>query len=319
MQRDYELPSSCRQEQGEDMAIKRPTSVLVISFLLLLSGLPFLLFISLKLIDWQRKGASLNSYDLLTMVQSVMNAFLAITLLRGKDWGRTIFFCALPILFFTNLFVKVSEIPSPDLAPEPFPNANLISTIFESLTPVIFFGISIYFLTRPEENLYFKRSSDLVASACNNKLSDPSRELNHARFWSCLQWYLQTLGKSTSFSGRTSITEFWIFYLINSVLCFIPFLVAVAWIARQSPGAPDVGPLPFLFFLPVILLSPAIAVRRLHDSGKSGWLLLLFLVPVVGVPILMVLLLLPSNQPNLPPVLDSPYTFHGGSSGKLIH
>jgi len=76
------------------------------------------------------------------------------------------------------------------------------------------------------------------------------------------------LAKYADFSGRASLPEFWWFVLALSVAGAVLNLV-----------------LPFLGMLfSLALLVPALAVgaRRLHDIGKSGWLQLVGLVPVVG-------------------------------------
>ena len=54
----------------------------------------------------------------------------------------------------------------------------------------------------------------------------------------------------------------------------------------------------FAYALAVLLPSLAIAIRRLHDSGKSGWMILLELIPIVGFILLIVFYVQPSDSPN---------------------
>jgi len=54
----------------------------------------------------------------------------------------------------------------------------------------------------------------------------------------------------------------------------------------------------FAYALAVLLPSLAIAIRRLHDSGKSGWMILLGLIPIVGFILLIVFYVQPSDSPN---------------------
>ena len=91
----------------------------------------------------------------------------------------------------------------------------------------------------------------------------------------CLTWY-------ALFSGRASRSEYWWFFLFVILATGIPALVA--------PGSGFVvEALVILAWLVLILPHLAVASRRLHDSGKSAWWLLLSLVPV-GWPVLLVLL-----------------------------
>jgi len=101
-----------------------------------------------------------------------------------------------------------------------------------------------------------------------------------------MDWYLRVWKKYAEFDGRARRTEYWMFTLFN-------FL---AILALAIPGAigveirEDYGALLFipicLYFLAAIIPSLAVSVRRLHDTGKSGWWLLLFAVlnvlPVIG-------------------------------------
>ena len=54
----------------------------------------------------------------------------------------------------------------------------------------------------------------------------------------------------------------------------------------------------FAYALAVLLPILAIAIRRLHDSGKSGWMILLGLIPIVGFILLIVFYVQPSDSPN---------------------
>lgn len=91
---------------------------------------------------------------------------------------------------------------------------------------------------------------------------------------SCFSKYVQ-------FSGRASRSEFWYFILFY-LLCG---LVAGALEGSGSTRGGAVGLIVGLVFL---LPNLAVAVRRLHDTDRSGWWLLICLVPVVGVIILLV-------------------------------
>jgi len=82
-----------------------------------------------------------------------------------------------------------------------------------------------------------------------------------------------------NFSSRASRSEYW-FWILFSVVGQAVFAVADAMTGF--------GVLSVLFVLSTLLPGIAVAVRRLHDLDKSGWFLLLVLVPLVGAIILIV-------------------------------
>ncbi|GGR55533.1 membrane protein [Deinococcus seoulensis] len=97
-----------------------------------------------------------------------------------------------------------------------------------------------------------------------------------------------------NFQGRARRREYWMYTLINAIITFvlaIPlFSVVMALIAEADasadPGAALTGTtlifatIYALYALATFIPSLAIAVRRLHDTGKSGWWYLLNLVPM---------------------------------------
>ncbi len=108
-----------------------------------------------------------------------------------------------------------------------------------------------------------------------------------------MQWYLAVLKNYAGFSGRARRTEYWMFALVNLVITLIFYVLAL--VTRSSFFIALV----FLYGLAVLLPGLAVAVRRLHDVGMSGWWILIGLVPFVGGIVLLVFTLLPGNQgPN---------------------
>ncbi len=84
------------------------------------------------------------------------------------------------------------------------------------------------------------------------------------------------------FEGRATRKQFWMFVLINFIIVFL-----IGFVGQLLLD--DIGSwLSNLYSLAVLLPSIAIAIRRLHDIGKSGWWLLIGLIPVVGWIILIV-------------------------------
>jgi uncharacterized membrane protein YhaH (DUF805 family) len=94
-----------------------------------------------------------------------------------------------------------------------------------------------------------------------------------------------------NFNGRLGVAEFWWFYLLDILIMLAILIVAFA-IFRTRDGAMVLGGIYTL-----ILLLPLLAaeVRRLHDTGISGWWLLLSLIPYLGGFIVLMLLMMPSK------------------------
>ena len=86
------------------------------------------------------------------------------------------------------------------------------------------------------------------------------------------------------FSGRATRSEYWWFYL------FWIIAVLVTGMINENLAA--------LVVLALLLPSLAVGVRRLHDIGKSGWWLLVMLIPLIGGLILLYFLVQPSEGDN---------------------
>lgn len=115
------------------------------------------------------------------------------------------------------------------------------------------------------------------------------------------------LRKYGVFSGRARAAEYWLFYLglaIVNVVIFValllPALIMMDPVTQEpgvlgSIGSSLVAVVALGAFVPLL----AAGVRRLHDTGKSGWFYLLCLVPFVGGIVIIVLLALPGEPgPN---------------------
>lgn len=102
-----------------------------------------------------------------------------------------------------------------------------------------------------------------------------------------MNWYLQPLKKYAVFSGRSNRMEFWCFQLVN-----LAIIIALAIVANVTMNDGKVNIfiilLSNLFMLAIFIPSLALSVRRLHDTGRSGWNYLLILVPIFGAIVLFV-------------------------------
>jgi uncharacterized membrane protein YhaH (DUF805 family) len=110
-----------------------------------------------------------------------------------------------------------------------------------------------------------------------------------------------------NFSGRARRKEYWGFVLFYCLVFFLfGIIVVIGGVSShlsKEAGGTSVSPLLFigiglmaLFSLALIIPNLAITVRRLHDTGQSGWLLLLHLIPGIGGLILFVLMLIEGDR-----------------------
>ena len=108
-----------------------------------------------------------------------------------------------------------------------------------------------------------------------------------------MNWFLVVLKKYATFSGRAQRAEYWWFYLISTLI-----IIGLSLI-DQATGTLDeetgVGLLNSLYSLAILIPSIAVGVRRLHDTGRSGWWLLIGLIPVIGSIVLIVFFVLDSE------------------------
>ena len=100
-----------------------------------------------------------------------------------------------------------------------------------------------------------------------------------------MNWYLEVLRKYAVFSGRARRTEFWMFTLVNIAVSMLLAFVDNSFGMTVAYG---VGMLSSLYGLVVLIPSLAVAVRRLHDTGRSGWWWLISLVPLIGAVVLLI-------------------------------
>ncbi|WP_028113236.1 DUF805 domain-containing protein [Ferrimonas kyonanensis] len=105
-----------------------------------------------------------------------------------------------------------------------------------------------------------------------------------------MNWYLTVLKKYAVFRGRARRREYWFFVLFNVLIAIALALVDTS-MGTFDPET-GTGLLGALYSLAVLIPTLAVAVRRLHDTDRSGWWLLLLLIPIVGVIVLLVFMAL---------------------------
>lgn len=97
-----------------------------------------------------------------------------------------------------------------------------------------------------------------------------------------MNWYLKVMRDNyANFSGRARRKEYWIFYLFQLLIFFgLVFLGGAFSYDDDSTSIPlaILG----LYMLGTFIPFLAVTVRRLHDTGKSGWWILSAFIPYVG-------------------------------------
>lgn len=92
------------------------------------------------------------------------------------------------------------------------------------------------------------------------------------------------LSKYATFSGRARRSEYWWFVLFYLIVAVVATAIDSAAGLPQTAGN---GPVTMLVALALLLPSLAVTARRLHDTGRSGWWMLLSLIPFGGLVVLI--------------------------------
>lgn len=104
-----------------------------------------------------------------------------------------------------------------------------------------------------------------------------------------MNWYLKVLKQYADFNGRARRSEYWMFTLINVLIIGVLYVLMFMGGADGGAMAMIAMGLVAIYTLAILIPSVAVAVRRLHDVGKSGWMLLVGLIPFIGSIWLLVL------------------------------
>ena len=120
-----------------------------------------------------------------------------------------------------------------------------------------------------------------------------------------MKYYLAVLKNYAGFTGRIRRSEYWYFVLFNMIFAFVAMgldnLLGITFKINGLYGAQSLpyGYMYLFYALAMFIPGLAVVVRRLHDVGKSGWFLLIALIPIAGWIWIPVLLFTDSNNgPN---------------------
>jgi uncharacterized membrane protein YhaH (DUF805 family) len=105
-----------------------------------------------------------------------------------------------------------------------------------------------------------------------------------------MEYFTDAYKRYADFTGRATRTQYWMFILIFMIIYIILAAIDSFLIGTIALSA--------IFNLVSLIPSLAIAARRLHDTGRSGWWQLIILLPLIGIIVLLVFLVMDSEGDN---------------------
>ena len=113
-----------------------------------------------------------------------------------------------------------------------------------------------------------------------------------------MEWMLLPLKRYADFQGRSQRKEYWMFAL-GVFIAAIVLSIIESILGLKGMVAGIYGPLTLLLILALIVPGIAVQVRRFHDQDKSGWFVLIGLIPLIGGIIVLVFMCLEGTRgPN---------------------
>ena len=109
-----------------------------------------------------------------------------------------------------------------------------------------------------------------------------------------IDWAMRPLTKYADFSDRAPRAEYWWFYLL-SIVAYIVSTIVDSVIGTGGALGPY-GILSMVVMLGLLIPSLAAGVRRLHDTDRSGWWLLIVFIPLVGAIVLLIFFVLEGTK-----------------------
>lgn len=95
-----------------------------------------------------------------------------------------------------------------------------------------------------------------------------------------IDYFIKGLQNYVNFNGRASRSEFWWFVLASFILGLLAGIIDLIG-GLKSPDA-SVGTVGLLVILAMFLPTLSLSIRRFHDSGTSGWMYLVNMIPFIG-------------------------------------
>jgi len=104
-----------------------------------------------------------------------------------------------------------------------------------------------------------------------------------------MEYFIDAFKKYADFSGRATRKQYWMFILFY-IIIYIALTVIDVVLQTFILG--------LIFSLALFIPSISIAARRLHDTGRTGWWQLIYLVPLIGLIVMIVFLVQDSHDEN---------------------
>ena len=109
-----------------------------------------------------------------------------------------------------------------------------------------------------------------------------------------MNWYVEALKKYAVFSGRARRKEYWYFFLFHIIIFLV--LMTIDILIGSYSAETRIGLLSALYLLATLIPHIAVGVRRLHDTNRSGWWILIGFVPILG--IVLLIFMVQDSQPS---------------------
>jgi uncharacterized membrane protein YhaH (DUF805 family) len=112
-----------------------------------------------------------------------------------------------------------------------------------------------------------------------------------------MHWMIMPFKRYADFSGRSQRKEFWMFILFN-LMIILPLFIFIGMqsgarekatdLKGSAKEMADIGVIVLMLYIAAIIVPLiAVAVRRFHDQGRSGWFVLLSFIPYVGLIVMV--------------------------------
>lgn len=95
-----------------------------------------------------------------------------------------------------------------------------------------------------------------------------------------MKYYLLAFKKYLQFSGRSNRSEYWYFVLFHVIFVIVALILDT--VMGSSLAGTPYGMIYLLYVLVTFLPGLALTVRRLHDTEKTGWWVLISIIPIIG-------------------------------------
>ncbi len=109
-----------------------------------------------------------------------------------------------------------------------------------------------------------------------------------------MDWYIKALKNWKDFAGRSRRKEYWFFILINAIISI--GLSIVDQIIGTANAESGFGVLGTVYALVILVPAIAVTIRRLHDTNKSGWWILIIFIPIIGPLVLLYFMIIDSDE-----------------------